>query len=217
MLLAACSQAPAPNAPPATAPQPSARRARPAFHAAKADAPDRPSEQEAVGEERLDPEAKRLFEKRMAEQALPLGPVPSASKITKDALADTALGAAPKPDRREDGDLVGATLAEGQRAMMPVTLAPGDCMTWVAQGGLGVIEVDLFLLADRSTGLHILAEDPVVGPIAVIGGHGHCFESAGGASLAAELHVAVRRGAGTVLVQAYKKQKTAQLPPSHGR
>lgn len=164
----------------------------------------RRSEQEPVLEEVPDPEAKRLFEQRLAEPAVALGPASPLPKVTAIALSDTARGEA--AGMRPLGPIAAATLAEGKRATTAVTLEPGTCATFIAQGGLGVIEVDLFLvLADKSEGTRILAEDEGAGPIAVIGGHGRCYKNPLATPLAAELHATVRRGSGVVLVRGYRK------------
>jgi hypothetical protein len=207
LAFAAC--APPPAAPAAPVPAPAAAATaghhhRKAVHIGTAEAAARPSEQEAVVDDVPDPEALALFEKRLAQPAVPFGPASSVPRVTAIALDDTARRAA--RDMKPIGEVAGVTLAEGQRAEMPVTLAPGGCATFIAQGGLGVIEVDVFLvLADRSKGVHILAEDPTTGPLGVIGGHGACYKNPHDAPLAAELHVAVRRGAGVVLVRGFEK------------
>jgi hypothetical protein len=123
--------------------------------------------------------------------------------VTAIALDDTRRGQA--PGMKPAGEIFTATLAEGQRATMPVKLDAGECATFIAQGGLAVIEVDLFLTAGEGASAHILYEDPATGPIAVIGGYGQCVSGSAGAGLEAVLHVAVRRGAGVVLVRAYKR------------
>ena len=180
----------------------SGAKPRRAVTVAKPTALVRPSEHESVVVEVPDPEAQRLFEKRLAAAAVPLDA--TMPRVTEMALADTARGEA--PDMTPIGAVAGASLLEGQRAMMPVTLGPGECATFIAEGGLGVIEVDLFLLlADRSSGLRVLAEDPGVGPVGIVGGRGHCYRNARATAVVAELHVTVRRGAGVVLLRGYKE------------
>ncbi|MFT3772553.1 MAG: hypothetical protein QM820_44750 [Minicystis sp.] len=165
----------------------------------------RPSEQEPVLEEVPDPEAQRLFTKRLEDPAVTLARAGSPPKVTEIALADTARGEA--AGMMPADDVMEAKLTEGQRAMMAVTLAPYTCTTFIAQGGLGVIEVDLFLVAaDRSDGVRILAQDPGVGPIAVVGGRGHCYLNPRSTPIAAELHTTMRRGSGVVLVREYRKK-----------
>lgn len=95
-------------------------------------------------------------------------------------------------------------IGEGERGTVAVRVEPGECAAFIAQGGLGVIEVDLFLTRGASPSLEILAQDTETGPIAVIGGRGQCFGNRGGAPLSAELHAQVRRGGGIVLVQGYR-------------
>jgi predicted nucleic acid-binding protein len=165
---------------------------------------DRPSELAHVTEEKADPEALRQFQARMAQAAIPLVPTTSPPKITGIALDDTRRGEA--PGMKPEGALFTATLAEGQRAAMPVKLPLGECVTFIAQGGLGVIELDLFLTTGQGDSARILAEDPASGPIAVIGGRGQCYSAAEHDKVTdATLHAAARRGAGVVLVQEFRK------------
>lgn len=180
------------------------KRGRRALRVVKPSTQPRPSEQEPVVDEVPDPEAKRLFEARLAEPAVALSASGAPPRVTAIALDDTARGEA--ASMRPAGDVAAATLGEGKRAMMAVTLAPGACTTFIAQGGLGMIEVDLFLvLADRGAGTRILAQDQDAGPIAVIGGHGRCYKNPRETPLEAELHALARRGTGVVLVRGYRK------------
>jgi hypothetical protein len=164
---------------------------------------ERPSELVSVTDDHPDPEAQRLFQARMGQAAVPLVPAPLPQRVTATRLDDTRRGEA--PDMKPASDIYGATLAEGQRATMKISLAPTDCVTFIAQGGIGVIEVDLFLTSNDTATGRVLAEDTSVGPIAVIGGHGKCVSGAKGTGTDAVLNVAVRRGAGLVLVQTYKR------------
>ena len=91
-----------------------------------------------------------------------------------------------------DGGVVSVTLAEGQRAVIPAAIAKGGCATFIAQGGLGVVDVDLFLTRAGDKEARVLAQDPPMGPIAVIGGRGKCFQGAD--AIDGELHVVARRG-----------------------
>ncbi len=161
----------------------------------------RPSEATKVTEDKADPEAARLFQARLGQAAIPLAPATTPPRVTEIRLEDTRRGEA--PGMQPAGPIYSATLAEGQRATLPLKLAPGDCQTFIAQGGLGVIELDLFITSGDGASAHILTEDTETGPIAVIGGHGQCF--AGAAGTEAVLHAAARRGAGVVLVRAFKK------------
>jgi hypothetical protein len=158
-----------------------------------------PSELDPVAAEQADPRARELFQARIAQAAIPLAPATSPPEVTKIALDDTRRGEA--PGMKADGGIFSATLAEGQRATLPVKL--DQCLTVIAQGGLGLIEVDLFLTVGEGAAARILAEDPATGPIAVIGGHGRCFQT--GAAAEATLHATARRGAGVVLVQIFRK------------
>jgi len=103
-----------------------------------------------------------------------------------------------------DGATLGATLEEGQNARFEkLPLDVGSCVTFVAQGGLGVIEVDLFLLTEGSPSPRILAQDAESGPSAVIGGRRGCFPV--DHALQADLVVLARKGSGSILVQRYRR------------
>ena len=202
-----CSAAPKPPAPVTLGAPRLAGRARRKLSIAKPTAAPRTAEQEPLLEERPDlEEGKKQLEARLGDPAVPLARAMNPSRVTSLGLLETARGAATNMAYGEP--LSEATLAEGQRATMLVTIAPGACAAYVAQGGLGVIELDVFLtLADRASGLTVLAEDKAMGPIAVVGGHGRCHENTGKEPLAAELHVTVRKGAGPVLVRGYRRKK----------
>lgn len=151
-----------------------------------------------------DPEAERFFRAHLREPAAALSPAPSPPpRVVALALANSARDHT--YGMKPDAELSMAQLAEGKRASMPVTLPPGECTTFLAQGGLGTIEIDLFLTTGSGDDLRILGEDPSVGPIAVVGGHGRCFSSATAAAISAELHLIMRRGGGAVLVRRYRR------------
>ena len=199
LALAACASTRAPGhaeaAAPAhttSAPAPSLQQERP---------PPIISELDPVTEDEPDPKALELFRARMAAPAVPFAAAPSPPRVTAAALDDTRRGEA--PGMKPDGPIYEAKLAEGQRATMPVKITPGECVTYVAQGGLGVIEVDMFLTAGDGERARVLAEDPSTGPIGIIGGHGRCFGAK--APIDATLHATARRGAGVVLLQAFRR------------
>lgn len=164
---------------------------------------ERPSELTPVTEDHADPEAQRLFQARIAQLPVALVPALSTSLVTALSLEDTRRGEA--PGMKQEGSIFTATLSEGQRGTVPVHVGPTECVTFIAQGGLGVIEVDLFLTDREGAAARILAEDPATGPIAVIGGRGRCSTGAREKGTDAVLHAAVRRGAGVVLVGVYKR------------
>lgn len=154
-----------------------------------------------------DPEAARMFLARAAQGGAAGARPAEPPKVTALALANTARGEAQGMEPR--GPVQGFALAEGESGAVPVRLEPGECATFIAQGGLGVIEVDLFLTRGAGTAMGILAQDTDRGPIAVIGGRGACFPNPGSAPLLVELHAQVRRGAGVVLVQGYRRASSA--------
>lgn len=155
--------------------------------------------------EASDPEARRFFLDHLSAPAVaPSRAAPPG--VAAIALGNTALGEA--AGLTPDGPLVFAVLALGQRLTIPVALPPGRCATFVAQGGLGVIEIDLFLTAPVSGAAPtVLAAEVAPGPIAVIGGRRGCMKAPPGAPSALELHAVLRRGAGAVLVQTFGRDQ----------
>jgi hypothetical protein len=202
-MLAGCASPPPP--PPHVAPAaPPASTTHHAIALAQSLASERPSELTPVTEDHADPEAQRLFQARIAQLPIPLVPHVATAPVTELALDDTRRGEA--PGMKQEGSIFMAILEEGQRGTVPVHVGPDECVTFIAQGGLGVIEVDLFLTDREGAAARILAEDPATGPIAVIGGRGRCSTGARETGTDAVLHAAVRRGAGVVLVGVYKKK-----------
>lgn len=154
-----------------------------------------------------DPEALQAFLQSLGGPGATFGTAAGAPRITEAALKNTALGAA--FGMTPAGEVEMATLREGERASRPVSVAPGECAAFVAQGGLGTIEIDMFLVQGGGTSPRVLAQDAAPGPMAVIG-QGECLSGdrggAGGA-LTAELHVRLRRGEGVVLIQGFRKPR----------
>lgn len=81
-----------------------------------------------------------------------------------------------------------------------MTIGKEECAAFVAQGGLGSIEVDMYLIQAGSASMRILAQDTEPGPMASIG-RGECLRG----PLSAELHVQMRRGSGIVLIQRFQR------------
>lgn len=158
-----------------------------------------------------DPEAARLFLSRVGQQGAPTtAPVP---RVTALALENTARGEA--RGMTALGDVASLQIAEGESSAIQVRVAPGECAVFIAQGGLGVIEVDLFVTRGAPPALEIAAQDADSGPIAVIGGRGACFSvpgAPGGPPALVSLHAQVRRGAGVVLVQGYRGPRPPAPP-----
>ena len=119
------------------------------------------------------PEALRMFLDSLAGPGLAITQASDPPKITEMALENTALGAAfaMKPA----GEIQAAQLREGERASRPVTVAQGECAAFVAQGGLGTIEVDMFLTQPGSPSARLLAQDTEPGPMAAVG-RGQCIQ-----------------------------------------
>jgi hypothetical protein len=148
------------------------------------------------------PDAVRLFKESLAAPGIAFAKASDPPKITEAALRNTALGAAfmMKPA----GEIQAAQLREGERASLPVTVAVGECAAFVAQGGLGTIEVDMFLTQPGSPSHRLLAQDTEPGPMAAVG-RDECIRGQGGGELSAELHVRMRRGEGIVLIQRFQR------------
>jgi hypothetical protein len=101
-----------------------------------------------------------------------------------------------------EGPRFGATLAEGQRARISVSFPAGACLTVVAQGGVGVVEIDLFLTTGDPGPVRIVAQDVRPGPTAVIGGKDDCFTFL--EPFIGDLSVFARKGSGMVLLQQFR-------------
>jgi hypothetical protein len=145
------------------------------------------------------PEATRLFRQSLSASPVALAAPTHPHRVLLLGLEGTARGEA--AEMKTDGPAQSADLEEGQRARMPVSLRAGDCLTFIAQGGLGVVELDLFLTTGEGDATRILAQDTREGPIAVIGGKDGCFVPR--ASIDGHLDVLLRKGKGPVLLQRY--------------
>src|SRR5262249_38490195 len=127
------------------------------------------------------------------------GPPP---RVTSIALENTARGEVAGMDARSVIEF--AVLREGERARMIVELAPNECATFIAQGGLGAVGGGRFLTVGDRRSVRIVAQDANTGPIAVVGGKAGCYQN-GAAKLVCELHARMRRGAGPVLVRGFRR------------
>ncbi|MEJ7734057.1 MAG: hypothetical protein WKG00_33290 [Polyangiaceae bacterium] len=149
----------------------------------------------------VDPDSARQFLAGFGDTPVPLLAIPEAPKVTLLSLQQTADGEAPS---MKADPVAGGLLVEGQRATAPLAVAAGECVTVIAQGGLGIVELDLFLTAKQESRIALLAQDAMPGPIAVIGGKARCFSAPPGAP-AIEVSVRARRGAGVVLTRVYRR------------
>jgi hypothetical protein len=139
----------------------------------------------------------------LARPPQPFAVLPAPPAVTIMGLENTARSENGGPP---DGEIAATTLEAGQRATMSVTLAPDRCTSFVGQGGLGVIELDLFLTPAGAPAT-IAQQDTGVGPIAVLGARGECLAAGGAVPASGELHVQVRRGRGLVLVRTYRRPR----------
>ena len=123
------------------------------------------------------------------------------------AMAVFATGNAEARGLTPDPSFYGARLNEGERAELELTPAPA-CVTVVTHGGLGVMEVDSFVVDGAADSPRILAEDDRAGPAAVLGGQGACAQlSTGQTAGAPRVVVIVRRGGGPVVVGVFRSDR----------
>jgi len=149
---------------------------------------------------RIDPEAESTLRKNVGESTVPLdGAEPP--KVTAMALENTARSDARGMTKEA---VRTATLVEGHRGVMPLALQTSDCVTVIAHGGIGVAEVDVFLVDPKGGEFRILAQDDRSGPLGIVGGQRGCFVVLGEPIPAAELWVQARQGSGSVVVGVYR-------------
>ncbi len=154
----------------------------------------------------VDPKAEEVLRAHLKDPVVDLV-IGKAPAVTLSALEATARGEAKGAE--PDGEPRVVELREGQRATMPLPLVEGDCVTVIVHGGLGVMEVDAFLVAPGasdasvSSALTVLTQDTRTGPLAILGGQRGCFLASPRQS-GVELWVQARRGAGPVVVGVYR-------------
>lgn len=120
--------------------------------------------------------------------------------LTTVALLDTSRAEA--RGMNAEGGVRRVILREGQRASTPIELRAEDCLTIVVHAGLGVLEVDAFIVAPAAPDGEILAMEAVGGPLAIVGGQVGCFRPR--RSGPAEVAVVARRGEGPVLAAIFR-------------
>ena len=146
---------------------------------------------------RPDPEAARFL---LTHTGGPAKGFSAESPLSLTALAVIATGHAEARGLAQDPTLYGARLAEGERAELVLTPAPG-CVTVVAHGGLGVMEIDSFVVDGPADSPRVIGQDDRAGPVAVVGGQGACVALGGGAP---RIIVIVRRGGGPVMMGVFR-------------
>lgn len=185
-------QAPqAPQAPP-SAPPAATTRLEPSEPPAIPDAP--------LDHFEPDPEAQKSFLASFGEPARDLVFDAAPPKVTLLALVNTARGEVKDPE--SEAEVWSAKLETGQRATRAVSIPGGACVTVIGQGGLGLIEVDLFLTISREGEPVVIGADRGEGPMAILGGRAGCLR-APSAGLDVDLSVRARTGEGLVLVRMY--------------
>jgi hypothetical protein len=146
-------------------------------------------------------EAQNLFMASLTQAPAPLAATGEPRRVIALGLDATARGEA--LGMKAAGPSFGMALKEGGHARLPVAMAAGSCVTFVGQGGLGVVELDLFLTTRVDGVVRIVAEDLHEGPIAVIGGMASCIEAS--APFDGELYIQLRKGEGEVYARRYER------------
>lgn len=145
----------------------------------------------------IDPEGLRVLAANFDKPSVE--PDDRAPALTKEALEDTALGEA--RGLPLDGEIHAAKLGETERVTLPIEAAPGDCLTVIAHGSLGVMEIDAFVVR-RGTS-RALAQDSRNGPIAVVGGIAGCWPFIESPTTKLDVVVQARKGSGRVVYAVY--------------
>jgi hypothetical protein len=147
----------------------------------------------------IDPEGERLLRERFDAPARTLGTgeVPA---LTRIAVEDTARAEARGLELLDGVKYV--ELSEGERAELSFELVQGSCATVIAHGGLGLREIDAFLI-DASPTLEVRAADARKGPASVVGGQQGCFVWTEREPKQLRAVVQARRGAGTIVFAVY--------------
>jgi hypothetical protein len=167
--------------------------------------PPRPEGYDEVRElapnERVEVDPQAAFMLRAS--ALP--PIDLADRSTPTGLTTIAVLDTARAEARgfvPEGGLREVTLEEGQRAGAGFDLGAGECLTVVAHGGLGVREIDAFILLGEAPNGDIFAQDGAGGPIAVVGGQGGCARTL--VARRVEVVVLVRKGQGSVVAAVFR-------------
>ncbi|MFO0617679.1 MAG: hypothetical protein U0414_34110 [Polyangiaceae bacterium] len=147
----------------------------------------------------IDPEGARILSENYARA--PVAPDDRAPPLTLEALEDTALSEARGLEL--EGTIHSSNLREAERSALSIELAPGECITVIAHGGLGVMEVDAFVVRPSSDPPHVLAEDSRNGPVALVGGLAGCWPFLDREPATVDVVVQARRGSGRVVYAVY--------------
>lgn len=159
-----------------------------------------------------DPSARPFFLESLTRPARALE---AASADTLTAMAVLETGRVEARDASGDLLLLGARLSEGDRARVDLKPAGAECFTAIAHGGIGVMELDVFLVTGPDGDPTIVRDDEKSGPVAVAGGGSACsvtLSTCGpvcwngdASSVAPRVEVVVRRGSGPVVVGIARK------------
>ena len=172
--------------------------------------PPAPEPVQAAPGERVvyDPEGRALLLSRYGEPPVELLGADEFDPVRLRALSATqrseARGLASRGPRQ-------AEIAEGQRGRWILSIGASECVTVIAHGGLGISEIDAFLIDPTQASITILGEDSRNGPLAVVGGQRGCVLLPPRLSTV-EVSVVARRGSGPVLVDLYTLREPEPPP-----
>jgi hypothetical protein len=155
----------------------------------------------------IDPEASRVFIEN--HDRPPVAADDVAPPLTLEALEDTARTEARGLDL--EGSIHASKLEERERSELSLDLRSGDCVTVIAHGGLGVMEVDAFVVRHGTEPPGVLAQDSRNGQVALVGGLAGCWpfvEPSG----TVDVVVQARKGSGRVVYAVY----ASRLGPATG-
>lgn len=150
----------------------------------------------------IDPEAGKVLVANFARP--PVAPDDVLPPLTLEALEDTARGEARGLEL--DGDVHAAKLGEGERAVLSLEIELGQCITVIAHGGLGVMEVDAFVARHGLSPPHVLVQDSRNGPVSVVGGLAGCWPFLQRSPTTLDVIVQARKGSGSVVYAVYRSR-----------
>lgn len=152
-----------------------------------------------------DPHALESFRASLGKPALSLQR-DNGTSLTASAVLDTLRLEARDP--ASVTTLLSQKLLAGQRAAALLDTTEPTCFTVAAHGGIGVTEVDAFVVSGSEQEPTVLGTDTKTGPVAVVGGQAGCRRASSAACGAVcvpvtervRVEVVVRQGKGTVVV-----------------
>lgn len=154
-----------------------------------------------------DPFALESFRASLVQPALTLER-DSGTSLTASAVLDTLRLEARSPS--SSTTLMSQKLLAGQRAASSLDTTQAACFTVAAHGGIGVSEVDAFIVSGADDDPTVLGTDTKTGPVAVVGGEAGCQRAStaacgavcvdGDPDARVRVEIVLRKGKGSVVV-----------------